>query len=81
MRDRVSIMIDGQQIEVPAGVTVAAALMIGGRTAFRHSVQREPRAPICGMGICLECRVTIDNHANQRSCQLFVREGMTVRTT
>jgi D-hydroxyproline dehydrogenase subunit gamma len=32
------------------------------------------------MGICFECRVTIDGCAHARSCQITVREGMEIRT-
>jgi sarcosine oxidase subunit alpha len=32
------------------------------------------------MGVCFECRVTIDGEPNQRSCQTLCREGMEVQT-
>jgi sarcosine oxidase subunit alpha len=31
------------------------------------------------MGVCFECRVTVDGIAHQRACMLTVREGMDVR--
>ena len=50
--------------------------------AFRASGSLgEPRAPICGMGICHECRVTVDGVAQVRSCLTTVRDGMVVETT
>ena len=49
-------------------------------TTFRRSVMNQPRAPLCGMGICFECRVTIHAHAHARSCQIVCRDGMDVRT-
>jgi sarcosine oxidase subunit alpha len=33
------------------------------------------------MGICFECRVTIDNLAHWRSCQILCRDGMEVETS
>ena len=39
---------------------VSAAVAIAGVTAFRRSVTGEPRGPLCGMGICFECRVTVE---------------------
>ncbi len=39
-------------------------------SAFRRSVTGEARAPLCGMGICFECRVTINDQAHSRSCQI-----------
>ena len=50
--------------------------------AFRASGSLgEPRAPICGMGICHECRVTVDGVAQVRSCLTTVRDGTVVETT
>jgi sarcosine oxidase subunit alpha len=32
------------------------------------------------MGICFECRVTIDGVAHQRSCNLIASDGMHITT-
>ena len=48
--------------------------------AFRHSVTGEARAPLCGMGICFECRVTINGQAHSRSCQIPAADGMQAKT-
>lgn len=71
---------NGKAVAVEQGTTVAAAIMIAGETAFRRSVSGEPRGPLCGMGICYECRVTVDGLAHARSCQIVCREGMQVFT-
>ena len=76
----VTISADGRSLRVPAGVTVAAALLDLGIAAFRRSVRGEPRAPLCGMGTCYECRVTIDGVAHRRACLVTVAEGMHVTT-
>ena len=81
MSDRVTLLVNGNQVEVPSHATVAVAVLIAGQMTFRHSVLGEVRAPLCGMGVCFECRVTIDGDSNVRSCQLPVRNGMVVRTT
>jgi sarcosine oxidase subunit alpha len=78
--DPVTIVVDGRPCEVAAGVSVAAALLALGHAAFRTSVRGEPRGPVCGMGICFECRVTIDGHAHQRSCLVPCASGMIVDT-
>ena len=80
MSGRVRISVDGEALEVPAGVTVAAAILASGRSEFRRSVTGQPRGPLCGMGICFECRVSIDGVAHQRSCMIPVAEGMEVVT-
>ncbi|PYV64306.1 MAG: hypothetical protein DMG95_04730, partial [Acidobacteria bacterium] len=60
--------------------TVAAAVILAGAHC-RTSVSGEPRGPLCGMGICFECRVKIDGHRHQRSCQILCSEGMQVSTS
>ena len=77
---RIEMFVDDAPIRAEPGVTVAAALLDAGVRAFRTSVRGEPRAPLCGMGICYECRVTIDGAAQQRACMTRVSPGMRIRT-
>jgi len=77
---KVRLMVNGIALEMPAGSMVSAAVMTAGVTLFRRSVTGEPRGPLCGMGICFECRVTIDGETHCRSCQTVCRDGMDVRT-
>ena len=74
------VTINGVAVEVPEGAMVSAAVAIAGVQAVRRSVTGEARGPLCGMGICFECRVTVDGRAHMRSCQLPCRPGMEVRT-
>lgn len=76
----VLLSVNGIAIAVPAGSMVSAAVAAAGASAFRRSVTGEPRGPLCGMGICFECRVTIDGRAHVRSCQTVCAPGMEVRT-
>jgi sarcosine oxidase subunit alpha len=76
----IEIIVDGRRVGAVAGESVASALLNAGVTAFRRSVNGEPRAPLCGMGVCYECRVTIDGIEHQRSCMTVVRSGMHVQT-
>ena len=75
--DLFQVTIDGAIVVVPRGITVAAALM-NADLAIRTSVSREPRAALCGMGVCHECRVTIDGREHQRSCLAVVAPGMVI---
>ena len=79
--DTVTIVADGREIRVAAGTSVAAALLGAGVEAFRRSVRGELRAPLCGMGICFECRATIDGVPHRRACLVPVLEGLHVATT
>lgn len=75
----VSLTVNDAVISVAPGTTVAAAVaMAGGKT--RTSVNGEPRGPLCGMGVCFECRVTIDGVPHQRSCQILCAPGLRITT-
>ena len=78
--EMLALRIDGVPVRVAAGTTVAAAILRAGVALFRRSVSGEPRAPLCGMGICFECRVTIDGTPHVRSCTTLCRPGMEVTT-
>jgi sarcosine oxidase subunit alpha len=81
MAERVRILVDGRPLDVEAGISVVAALWNAGVRAARASaVAGEPRGPLCGMGVCFECRVTIDGAPQRRACLETVREGMEVGT-
>ena len=77
---RIRLTVDGRTIEVKSGTTVAAALAIAGVSGSRLSVKGEPREALCGMGVCQECRVTIDGRAHALACQTLCRDGQRVRT-
>ena len=74
-----AVRVNGASIAVSAGTTVAVAIMIAGR-ACRVSVSGEPRGPLCGMGICFECRAIVNGIPHSRSCQVLCEPGMEVRT-
>lgn len=75
----ITLTVNGAEVAVPPGTTVAAAMLISG-SPTRISVTGKPRAPLCGMGICFECRATINGVAHRRSCQIVCEPGMDVRT-
>ena len=80
MADTVTLLVDGKAVTVPEGSMVSTAVAAAGVNGYRRSVRGEPRGPLCGMGICFECRVTIDGRAHCKSCQVVCRAGMEVRT-
>ncbi len=75
----VSLTVNGRRVSVPTGGTVAVAMLIAGNEC-RTSVTGEARGPLCGMGICFECRVTINGVSHCRSCQILCEPGMEVRS-
>ena len=76
----VTITVDGRPIAAPEGATLASAMLGAGITRFRTSVAGEQRAPVCGMGVCFECRVTVDGRSHQRSCLISCTDGLRVET-
>ncbi|MBB4131933.1 MULTISPECIES: 2Fe-2S iron-sulfur cluster-binding protein [unclassified Xanthomonas] len=79
MSATVRLYVDAQPVDVPAGASVAAAVALA-TLHFRQSCSGQPRAPLCGMGVCFECRVRIDGIGQQRACMVDARDGMQVRT-
>ena len=81
MSELIEVFVNDRPLRVAAGTSVAAAVFVAGEHAFRTSVTGEPRAALCGMGICFECRVTIDDQNHARSCQIVVKPGMRIQTS
>jgi predicted molibdopterin-dependent oxidoreductase YjgC len=80
MAESLQLNINGKRVMVSEGTTVAAAILIAGFPATRRSVTGELRGPLCGMGVCFECRATVDGLAQRRTCQTPCRDGMEVVT-
>ncbi len=76
----IQILVNGRAVSVAVGTAIATALAQAGVTRFRRSVQGESRGPLCGMGVCMECRVTINGQPQVRSCVTLCADGMEVRT-
>ena len=74
-----AVRVNGASVPVPAGATVAVAITIAGQPC-RTSVTGEPRGPLCGMGVCFECRAVVNGIPHSRTCQLLCEPGMEVRT-
>jgi D-hydroxyproline dehydrogenase subunit gamma len=78
MTDEIAIQVDGQPLRVAPGLTLASALANAGAYVLRRSVGGEARGALCAMGVCQECRVTIDGVAHRRACMTIVAPGMVV---
>jgi len=75
----VSVTVNGEAVTLQHGAMVVAALLKAGAPC-RVSVTGEQRTALCGMGICFECRASVDGVPQQRTCQIVCKEGMTVET-
>ena len=79
MPETIVVTVNRQPIVVPRGATVAVAVTMA-NSRCRSSVTGEPRSALCGMGICFECRVTINGREHRRSCQIQCEPGMEVQS-
>ena len=67
---RLSITVNSGDRDVPADVSIAAALLEAGDRV----------AVFCGMGSCHACALTVDGVQGVRGCITPVRAGMTIET-
>ncbi|MDR3496070.1 MAG: FAD-dependent oxidoreductase, partial [Ancalomicrobiaceae bacterium] len=72
---------DGETVEAAAGESVAAALVAHGRLTLSSAPDGAARGIFCGMGVCHDCRVTIDGRAGQRACLVKVAPGMRIASS
>jgi len=80
MGEHIAITVNGKSLRVPAGTILAAALAQAGVKRFRRSPSGGARGPLCGMGLCFECRVTLNGEPNCRSCLTLCENGMEAQT-
>jgi predicted molibdopterin-dependent oxidoreductase YjgC len=79
--ERVQIEVDGEPVETFVGETVATALLAAGRPVLRRTDRSgAPRGLYCGIGVCFDCLVGIDDRPRVRACQTPVAPGMRVDT-
>lgn len=75
----IRILINGREVAAYEGETVLAALIASGVGTLRRShVHGEGRGPLCGMGVCYECLVSINGQANRRACMTEVEDRMEI---
>ncbi|MFF7104274.1 (2Fe-2S)-binding protein [Streptomyces nigra] len=76
-----TVTLDGREIQALPGHTVAAALWTAGVTSWRTTrAQGRPRGVFCGIGVCFDCLVTVNDRPNQRACLFPLNPGDAIRT-
>ncbi|MBS0558583.1 MAG: (2Fe-2S)-binding protein [Proteobacteria bacterium] len=75
---RVILVVDDESHQIPAGINLAAALLLLGIRQLRSSPRaRQPRGAFCMMGVCQECLVRAEGRLVQ-ACMMPVTEGLRV---
>ena len=74
----VAIFFEDRALPAYEGEAVAAALTAAGILGLRRDRDGRERGMFCGMGVCFECLVRIDDRPAQRACMTKVRAGMRI---
>jgi len=78
---KINLFVNGNRVTAYEGETVHAALTAAGIRRLKQSpTNRQARGVFCGMGICYECLVAINNIPDQRACMILVEDQMKIRT-
>lgn len=75
--ERLEVTFEGRPLLARRGESVAAALTAAGIRSLRET-QGELRGVFCGMGVCLDCLVTIDGVPSQRACMTKIDRPMAI---
>jgi predicted molibdopterin-dependent oxidoreductase YjgC len=71
--------VNGMPIRAYPGETVAGVLLAAGINIFRKTYETDrERGQFCGMGVCYDCLVEVDDHHAQRACMTAAAPGMRV---
>ena len=76
----VNVLINGKSVKAFIGETIAAVFFTENLSALRTTVSGEPRGVFCGMGICYDCLVVVEQIPNTRACMTWVKDGMVIST-
>jgi len=77
----VTIYFNGKPIKAYEGETIASALYAAGITTFSRSFRfHRPRGFFCAIGKCSSCLMEVDGIPNIRTCKVYVKDGMQIRT-
>lgn len=78
---QITITVNSEIMTAYEGESVHAALIAANVKTLRKTAKGENRGIFCGMGICYECLVTINNRPDQRACMTPLVEGMEIVTS
>jgi hypothetical protein len=77
----ISIIVDGTVVQGVRGQTIAGVLLGSGALAWRTtSANQRPRGVFCGIGVCFDCVVVVNDLSDVRACLRRASEGDIVTT-
>ena len=76
---RVTLKLEGKEVDAREGESVAVALFCAGEAVISRSIKyHRPRGFFCLSGHCGACLTRIDGKPNMKACKTLVRDGLTV---
>ena len=79
MPSEFQFLFEGKPIAARNGQSVAAALIAVGERCLRFDEAGNPKGVVCGIGVCWECRCSIDGVPDTRACMTLATPGLVVR--
>lgn len=77
----ISIIVDGAVVHGVRGQTIAGVLLGSGTLAWRTtSANQRPRGVFCGIGVCFDCVIVVNDLHDVRACLRRASEGDIVTT-
>jgi hypothetical protein len=74
--ERIAISIEGTRVEGIRGQTIAGVLLGAERDAWRvTSKNGRGRGVFCGIGVCFDCILTVNDERDVRACQRRAGDG------
>ena len=77
--DEILLDVEGQTVAARPGEALAATLTAAGIQSFRDTRSGAARGLFCGMGVCQDCLVCVDETDNRRACMTKVTGQHAVR--
>src|SRR4030043_1001201 len=75
------VQVDNDFVQAFPGETLATVILASGKKVLRLSDKRHrPRSYYCGMGLCNECLVILEDGSRVRACQTPAVPSMKIRT-
>lgn len=80
-KKKVTLRVDGQELEAVEGEPILAALLANGIIINRYTAkEKKPRGIFCGIGQCTDCAMVVNGRANVRTCVTPAQDGMVIET-
>jgi sarcosine oxidase subunit alpha len=76
-----TLEVDADSVQAFPGETLATVMLAAGKLVIsRSSKTNSPRGLYCGMGVCNECLVTLEDGSRVRACQTLAVSAMRIKT-